>query len=95
MAAPPASAILGPLDATISEAIDNEQAGRRLRDLSLATATSRAACIRDVRANYLASPPLVVAYSLLGTMTEDITTAPLGQGSRRQAGLSEGHLAHQ
>ena len=35
----------------------------------------------NVRANYLASPPLVVAYSLLGTMNEDITTAPLGTGS--------------
>jgi aconitate hydratase len=34
----------------------------------------------SVRANYLASPPLVVAYSLLGTVTQDITTAPLGQG---------------
>ena len=35
----------------------------------------------NVRANYLASPPLVVAYSLLGKMTEDITTAPLGTGN--------------
>ncbi|WP_284944251.1 aconitate hydratase AcnA [Acidisoma cladoniae] len=34
----------------------------------------------NVRANYLASPPLVVAYALLGTMNEDITTAPLGTG---------------
>ncbi len=34
----------------------------------------------NVRANYLASPPLVVAYALLGKMTEDITTAPLGTG---------------
>ena len=33
-----------------------------------------------MRANYLASPPLVVAYALLGTMNEDITTAPLGTG---------------
>jgi aconitate hydratase len=32
----------------------------------------------NVRANYLASPPLVVAYSILGTMNEDITTAALG-----------------
>ncbi len=32
-----------------------------------------------VKANYLASPPLVVAYALLGTMREDITTAPLGE----------------
>ncbi len=33
----------------------------------------------DVRANYLASPPLVVAYALVGDMNVDITTAPLGQ----------------
>ena len=33
----------------------------------------------DVRANFLASPPLVVAYALKGTVTEDITTTPLGQ----------------
>ncbi|WP_367159407.1 aconitate hydratase AcnA [Kozakia baliensis] len=33
----------------------------------------------NVRANYLASPPLVVAYALLGTLRQDITTAPLGQ----------------
>ncbi len=38
----------------------------------------------NVRANYLASPPLVVAYALLGTMNEDITTAPLGTGSDGQ-----------
>src|SRR5271156_4838868 len=35
----------------------------------------------NVRANYLASPPLVVAYSILGKVTEDITTASLGTGS--------------
>ncbi len=33
----------------------------------------------QVRANYLASPPLVVAYALAGSMTVDLTTAPLGQ----------------
>lgn len=35
----------------------------------------------DVRANYLASPPLVVAYALAGSMQIDITTEPLGLGS--------------
>ena len=35
----------------------------------------------DVRANYLASPPLVVAYALAGTMQIDMTTEPLGTGS--------------
>ena len=36
---------------------------------------------QDVRANYLASPPLVVAYALAGTMNLDLTIEPLGQGS--------------
>jgi len=34
----------------------------------------------DVRANYLASPPLVVAYALAGSMLIDLATQPLGQG---------------
>lgn len=33
-----------------------------------------------VRANYLASPPLVVAYALAGRMDVDLTTEPLGIG---------------
>ena len=36
---------------------------------------------QQVRANYLASPPLVVAYALAGTMTLDLTTEPLGTGN--------------
>ena len=32
-----------------------------------------------VRANYLASPPLVVAYALSGTMTVDLTSEPIGK----------------
>ncbi len=36
---------------------------------------------QQVRANYLASPPLVVAYALAGRMTIDLTTEPLGIGS--------------
>jgi len=35
----------------------------------------------DVKANYLASPPLVVAYALAGTLNKDLTTEPLGTGS--------------
>jgi aconitate hydratase len=35
----------------------------------------------DVKMNYLASPPLVVAYALAGTMDLDITKDPLGVGS--------------
>ena len=35
----------------------------------------------DVAANYLASPPLVVAYALAGNMNVDITTAALGKGN--------------
>jgi aconitate hydratase len=33
----------------------------------------------DVKMNYLASPPLVVAYALVGTMDADIVGEPLGQ----------------
>ncbi|MDQ2872605.1 MAG: aconitate hydratase AcnA [Candidatus Eremiobacteraeota bacterium] len=35
----------------------------------------------QVRANYLASPPLVVAYALAGRMDIDLTTEPIGLGS--------------
>ena len=35
----------------------------------------------EVKMNYLASPPLVVAYALAGTTTVDLTTEPLGTGS--------------
>jgi aconitate hydratase len=35
----------------------------------------------DVRANYLASPPLVVAYALAGTVDIDLSNAPLGEDS--------------
>jgi aconitate hydratase len=34
----------------------------------------------DVKANYLASPPLVVAYALAGRMDIDLTSEPLGEG---------------
>jgi len=34
----------------------------------------------DVRANFLASPPLVVAYAIKGTVTTDMVDTPLGQG---------------
>ncbi|MEQ9145989.1 MAG: aconitate hydratase AcnA [Parvibaculaceae bacterium] len=33
----------------------------------------------DVRTNYLASPPLVVAYALAGTVTKNLTAEPIGQ----------------
>ena len=48
----------------------------------------------DVQANYLASPPLVVAYALAGNVNINLATEPLGHRPRRQAGLSQGHLAH-
>jgi aconitate hydratase len=35
----------------------------------------------DVKANYLASPPLVVAYAIAGTVDVDLVTEPLGKGS--------------
>ncbi|MEO6360983.1 MAG: aconitate hydratase AcnA [Sphingomicrobium sp.] len=38
----------------------------------------------DCRANYLASPPLVVAYALKGTVRSDIVNEPIGNGSDGQ-----------
>ena len=38
----------------------------------------------DVRANYLASPPLVVAYALAGSTQKDLMNEPVGEGSDGQ-----------
>jgi len=38
----------------------------------------------NVRANYLASPPLVVAYALAGTVKKDLTKEPIGNGKDGQ-----------
>ena len=49
-----------------------------------ATATSRAASTPTCGMNYLASPPLVVAYALAGTMDIDLYTEPLGTAPTAQ-----------
>ena len=66
----------GPIDEPIAEAIETNQ----LVAVSVLSGNRNfeGRVHPNTRANYLASPPLVVAYALLGTMAEDITTAPLG-----------------
>ena len=49
----------------------------------------------DVRANYLASPPLVVAYAIAGSMNVDLTKDAARRRQERQEGLPQGHLAVQ
>jgi len=68
----------GPLDDAIAEAIEDN----KLVAVSVLSGNRNfeGRVHPNVRANYLASPPLVVAYALLGTMTVDIATAPLGTG---------------
>jgi aconitate hydratase len=66
----------GPLPEEISEAVNKN-------DLVAAAVLSgnrnfEGRVNADVRANYLASPPLVVAYALAGSMQIDIAKAPLG-----------------
>ncbi|MBW0143705.1 aconitate hydratase AcnA [Sphingomicrobium clamense] len=66
----------GPLPAPISKAINEN-------DLVACSVLSgnrnfEGRVSQDVRANYLASPPLVVAYALLGNTREDITTCVIG-----------------
>ncbi|MFN2472849.1 MAG: aconitate hydratase AcnA [Sphingomicrobium sp.] len=67
----------GPLPEPISKAINDH-------DLVAASVLSgnrnfEGRVSPDCRANYLASPPLVVAYSLLGTVRADIASDPLGK----------------
>ena len=42
----------------------------------------------DVRANYLMSPPLVVAYALAGRIDIDLDKEPIGEGTGGAAGVS-------
>ena len=69
----------GPLDDAIVDAIEDN----RLVGVAVLSGNRNfeGRVHANVRANYLASPPLVVAYALLGKMTEDITTEPLGTGN--------------
>jgi aconitate hydratase len=67
----------GPLDAPISKAINDN-------DLAVTAVLSgnrnfEGRINPDVKMNYLASPPLVIAYALAGTMDFDFETEPLGQ----------------
>ncbi|HEY1144734.1 MAG TPA: aconitate hydratase AcnA, partial [Allosphingosinicella sp.] len=66
----------GPLPAPISKAINEN-------DLVAASVLSgnrnfEGRVSPDTRANYLASPPLVVAYALKGTVIEDMVSTPIG-----------------
>ncbi|MGP9660836.1 aconitate hydratase AcnA [Arthrobacter sp. AOP36-C1-22] len=67
----------GPLEAEIAEAI-------QANDLSVTSVLSgnrnfEGRINPDVKMNYLASPPLVIAYALAGTMDFDFESEPLGQ----------------
>src|ERR1700736_4612225 len=69
----------GPLPDAIGEAVDKG-------DLVVAAVLSgnrnfEGRISPQVRANYLASPPLVVAYALAGSMNVDLVRDPLGEGS--------------
>lgn len=69
----------GPLPAPISKAINEN--GLIAASVLSGNRNFEGRVSPDVQANYLASPPLVVAYALKGTVREDIYTTPLGQGS--------------
>jgi len=43
----------------------------------------------NIKANFLASPPLVVAYALAGTVTRDLMTEPVGKGRRGDVYLGD------
>ncbi|HEY6584519.1 MAG TPA: aconitate hydratase [Gaiellaceae bacterium] len=69
----------GPLPTEISTAV--EQGDLVVCSVLSGNRNFEARIHPEVKANYLASPPLVVAYSLAGRMDLDLTSEPLGQGS--------------
>ena len=70
----------GPLDPAISKAI-NDNALVATSVLS-GNRNFEGRVNPDVQANYLASPPLVVAYAIAGSMRIDITKDPIGQDKK-------------
>ncbi len=69
----------GPLDPPIAEAIDNN--GLAVASVLSGNRNFEGRISPHVKANYLASPPLVVAYALAGSMNIDVSSEPLGTGS--------------
>jgi len=69
----------GPLPAEISKAINEN--GLVAAAVLSGNRNFEGRVSPDVQANYLASPPLVVAYALAGTVARDLSTEPLGTGS--------------
>ena len=69
----------GPLPDDVSVAIDAD--GLVVASVLSGNRNFEGRVQQQVRANYLASPPLVVAYALAGTMNLDLTTEPLGTGT--------------
>ena len=68
----------GPLPAPISKAINDQ--GLIAGAVISGNRNFEGRVSPDVQANYLASPPLVVAYALAGSVQIDLTTEPLGMG---------------
>jgi aconitate hydratase len=68
----------GPLPEDVSAAIDAD--GLVVASVLSGNRNFEGRVQQQVRANYLASPPLVVAYAIAGTMNLDLTTEPLGIG---------------
>ena len=66
----------GPLDEPIAKAIDDN--GLVVSAVLSGNRNFEGRISPHVKANYLASPPLVVAYAIAGSMTIDITTESLG-----------------
>ena len=67
----------GPLPGPVSDAIEADQLV--VSSVLSGNRNFEGRINPDVRANYLASPPLVVAYALAGTVDIDLTTEPIGQ----------------
>ena len=67
----------GPLNAPISKVINDK--GLIVAGVLSGNRNFEGRISPDVQANYLASPPLVVAHALAGTVRKDLTSEPLGE----------------
>ena len=67
----------GPLPAPISKTINDK--GLIVSGVLSGNRNFEGRISPDVQANYLASPPLVVAYALAGTVQKDLTKEPIGE----------------
>ena len=80
----------GPLDPSIEEeVVENDMIAASVLS---GNRNFEARVHQNIKANFLMSPPLVVAYALAGTVLKDVNLDPIGQGSGRERCIPSRYL---